>query len=174
MEACRLQALRDLELLDTPPEERFDRITRVVATVLGMPTAHITLIDADRQWWKSSFGVEPGGADIPRNLSFCSVAITGEDPLVVPDLSTDARFHDHPLVVDDPSLRFYAGAPLCARDGSAVGTLCVIDTEVRHLTAEQIDTLTQLARWAELELNLSRRAGRPEPDAATVRRVGFA
>lgn len=156
-EARRLLALHDLEILDTDPEERFDRITRVAAAALGVPRAHITLVDAERQWWKSSFGAhDPSLTETPRAWSFCSVAIEGEGALVVPDATLDPRFADNPLVTGPPNIVFYAGEPLRARDGSPVGALCVIDTEPRELTREQLDTLRQLAAWAELELTIAR------------------
>lgn len=156
-EARRLLALHDLEILDTDPEERFDRITRVAAAALGVPTAQITLVDAERQWRKSWAGdADPTLSEIPRAWSFCSVAIEGEGALVVPDATRDPRFADNPLVTGPPRIVFYAGEPLHARDGSPVGALCVIDTAPRELTQEQLDTLRQLAAWVELELTIAR------------------
>jgi signal transduction histidine kinase len=156
-EARRLLALYDLEILDTEPEERFDRITRVAASALGMPAAQITLVDADRQWRKSASGdPDPALLEIPRAWSFCSVAITGDGPLVVPDATQDDRFADNPLVTGPPGVVFYAGQPVHARDGARVGTLCVFDTERREFTSEQIELLEELARWVELELTIAR------------------
>ena len=156
-EARRLLALYDLEILDTEPEERFDRITRVAAAALGMPAAQISIIDADRQWRKSVSGEpDPALAEIPREWSFCAVAITGDGPLVVPDATQDPRFADNPLVTGPPRVVFYAGQPVHARDGAPVGTLCVFDTERREITPEQLELLHELARWVELELTIAR------------------
>ncbi len=130
-EAQRLQALRELLILDTPPEERFDRITRFVAEELEMPTALISLIDAERQWFKARVGLPV--CEIPRDLSFCSHAILEPGLLVVEDLSLDPRFAEHPAVLRAPAARFYAGAPLRLPSGAVVGTLCVLDTRPRRL-----------------------------------------
>src|SRR6516165_6239377 len=106
----RLEALRALGLLDTPPEERFDRITRLLTRVMGVPMAFLSLVDADRQWFKSSCGLSM--PQTPRAVSFCGHAILSDEPLVVPDAAKDERFRDNPLVTGEPHIRFYAGQPL--------------------------------------------------------------
>lgn len=149
-ETKRLAALRALSLLDTPAEERFDRITRVAQRALGTPIALISLIDADRQWFKSAQGLQV--QETPRELSFCGHTILGDALLVVPDAIADERFRDNPLVAGEPNIRFYAGCPLAAPDGSRVGTLGVIDTAPRELGEGERALLLDLARIAEREL----------------------
>lgn len=150
-ESRRLTSLHRLALLDTPPEERFDRIARVAAGLFDAPIALVTLVDANRQWFKSCFGLPVRETD--RGVSFCAHAILGSETLVIPDARTDDRFADNPLVTGEPHIRFYAGHPLHAADGSAVGTLCVIDRRPRTVTAGHLDRLRDLACWAEEELN---------------------
>jgi signal transduction histidine kinase len=147
----RIRALQQLGLLDTPAEERFDRIARVAAALFDAPIALVTLVDSNRQWFKSCFGL--GIRETGREMSFCAHAILGPDVFVIPDALADDRFADNPLVTGDPHIRFYAGHPLKAAGGAAVGTLCVIDREPRTVTAEQLDRLADLAGWAEQELN---------------------
>jgi CheY-like chemotaxis protein/HPt (histidine-containing phosphotransfer) domain-containing protein len=138
-------------MLDTPPEERFDRITRTAAHMFGVPIALVTLVDEERQWFKSCQGVSI--TETPRNVSFCAYAILGTDVMVVPDARLDPRFADNPLVTGEPFLRFYAGYPLAAANGSRPGTLCVLDTTPRTFSAEDRQLLRDLAAWAERELN---------------------
>ncbi len=121
----RVAALRRLRLLDTPPEPAFDRITRAVARLLGVPTALVTLVDADRQWFKSCVGLD--ATETPRELSFCAHVVARREPMVVLDTHKDPVFADHPVVVANPKVRFYAGAPLITSDGYALGTLCAVD-----------------------------------------------
>src|SRR4051812_22692150 len=109
-DAERLEALRSLDLLDTAPEERFDRITRVLSMVMNVPMAYISLVDSDRQWFKSSCGLN--SSQTPRDISFCGHAILADEPMVIPDTAADERFCDNPLVTGDPYVRFYAGYPL--------------------------------------------------------------
>ena len=153
-EAARLAALRELDVLDTEPEERFDRLTRIAQDMFGTPIALVSLIDADRQWFKSAQGL--GVAETSREVAFCSHAILGDEVMVVPDAAADPRFADNPLVTDDPDIRFYAGAPLTTSDGHAVGTLCVIDTQPREWSAAQSRVLRDLADVVEEELNQAR------------------
>ncbi len=150
-EADRLAALRSLNILDTPSEERFDRLTRIAAAAFDAPISTVTLIDEDRQWHKACLGVS--GREDDRAVSFCAVAIERPEPLVVNDACEDPRFADNPLVTGPPNIRFYAGQPISTVDGFRVGTLCVIDTRPREFSAEQIALLQDLARIAEDELN---------------------
>ncbi|MDO8903217.1 GAF domain-containing protein [Hydrogenophaga sp.] len=129
-EARRLDALRSLLILDTPPEERFDRISAFAAKEFDVPIALVSLVDRDRQWFKSNFGLEV--CETPRDVSFCSHAILKPEPLVVPDALRDPRFADNPLVTGHPFIRFYAGAGLRLPYGQVVGTLCVLDRRPRE------------------------------------------
>jgi PAS domain S-box-containing protein len=153
-EAARLRALRELGVLDTAPEERFDRLTRLAQDIFQTPIALVTLVDEERQWFKSNRGLDVG--ETPRDVAFCAHAILDEGVLVIPDAKADPRFADNPLVTSDPDIRFYAGAPLATSDGHAVGTLCVIDTEPRTWTPDQSRALRDLANVVEEELNQTR------------------
>ena len=128
-EKQRLKALRALVILDTPPEERFDRIAAFAAKEFDMPMALVSLVDRDRQWFKSNFGLE--ARETPRDVSFCGHAVTLSAPLVVLDALEDHRFLDNPLVTGPPYVRFYAGAGLRLPYGETVGTLCVMDRRPR-------------------------------------------
>lgn len=149
----RLAALQSLGLLDTPPEQRFNRITRTVARLFRVPIATITLVDRNRHWFKSRFGLFM--AETPRNISFCGHAIMGEDMLVVEDALKDERFRDNPLVTGAPYIRFYAGRPLSTPSGAKLGTLCLIDREPRSFSEEDRLTLEDMAGWVEREINLN-------------------
>jgi sigma-B regulation protein RsbU (phosphoserine phosphatase) len=151
-DADRLRELHDLGLLDTAPEERFDRITRLLTLLLDVPIAYISLVDRDRQWFKSARGLEV--LQTPRSISFCGHAILSEGPLIVPDAARDERFRDNPQVVGEPFLRFYAGVPLAGPGGHKVGTLCVADVRPRSLTANQVEALRELGRLVEREMGL--------------------
>jgi phosphoribosyl 1,2-cyclic phosphodiesterase len=143
-EDTRLAALRDLGILDTDPEDRFDRHTSEISELLDVPIALVTMVDADRQWFKSHVGVEI--RETPRDMSFCAHAILDDHLLEVPDALLDARFADNPMVAGGPRLRFYAGMPLVLRSGAVVGTLCVADTRPRKLSADEVDHLRRIAR----------------------------
>ena len=141
-EKKRLQALRDLVLLDTPPEERFDRISAFAASEFGVPMALVSLVDQDRQWFKSNFGLEV--RETPRDVSFCGHAIAQPAPLVVHDALDDPRFSDNPLVIGHPFVRFYAGAGLRLPYGQVVGTFCVLDRRPRSFDRLDVAVLCGL------------------------------
>jgi len=136
--------------LDLPDEERFDRVTRLATRLLGAPISLISLVTENIQWFKSAQGLKD--SELERKTSFCGHAIMGEETFVVEDAGKDGRFFDNPLVTGEPRIRFYAGHPLHAEDGSRVGTLCVIDRAPRKLSAEELEILRDLAAIAESEL----------------------
>ncbi len=152
-ESERLQALKRLEILDTPPEPSLDRITRMAARLLGTPIALISLLDENRQWFKSKVGLDV--CETPRDLAFCNHALALSSPLVVLNTAEDARFRQNPLVTGPPSVRFYAGAPLRRGAGLALGTLCIIDT-VPHTEFSTQDSalLTELAEMVAEQMEL--------------------
>jgi PAS domain S-box-containing protein len=142
-EAARLQALRDLNILDTPPDERFDRLTRLAQGFFGTQTALVSLIDAERQWFKSSQGL--AATETPRDISFCGHAIHGDGVFTIPDATEDLRFLDNPLVLGAPNIRLYAGAPVYSPDRHRIGTLCIIDDQPRELSETDKSLLQDLA-----------------------------
>lgn len=141
-ETQRVNALRNLEILDTPAEERFDRMTRIAAAALGAPTALISLVDSDRQWFKSRFGLH--ATETPRDRALCAHVVHMREELIVRDTMQDDRFAENPLVLEEPRIRFYAGAPLILRDGSCVGSFCVIDTRPRDINDAEMTILRDL------------------------------
>lgn len=149
-ESERMAALNGMDVLFTPAEERFDRITRIASRVLGTPIALVSLVSSDRQWFKSARGLE--ASETPREISFCGHAILDEQTLVVENATTDQRFADNPLVTGVPNIRAYAGHPLHSVDGSRVGTLCIIDQSPRSFSPDDLQTLKDLAAIAESEL----------------------
>lgn len=149
-EKTRLETLRALNILDSSPEERFDRLTRLARRLFGVPIALVSLIDADRQWFKSSFGLD--AKETSRDISFCGHAILGDEIFEVPDAALDERFYDNPLVTDSPNIRFYAGCPLTVLNGSKLGTLCLIDQEPRSFDDDDRTLLRDLARMVEMEI----------------------
>ncbi|MFD2184780.1 EAL domain-containing protein [Rhodoplanes azumiensis] len=151
-EAERLAALRRCAVLDTAPEESFERITRLVALLTGVPVAVISFVDRDRQWFKSRVGLTT--TETSREVAFCAHAILGDEPFVVEDARCDPRFHDNPLVTAEDGIRFYAGAPIRTADGFNVGALCAIDRVPRRLGAERIAALRELAAMVATELDL--------------------
>ena len=151
-EAERLADVRALAILDTPPEERFDRIVELAARVFGVPIAYIALIDTDRQWFKAKCGLTTD--ETGRDISFCGHAILKDEPLVISDARADERFRDNPLVVGEPGIRFYAGYPLHGPRGYNVGTLCLADTAPRNLEPGELEQFRQFAALAEHELNM--------------------
>ena len=149
-EAARLCSLQLLNILDTDPEERFDRLTRLARRLFDVPIALVSLIDQDRQWFKSHAGLD--ARETPRDISFCGHAILGDDVFLVSDASRDPRFLDNPLVTGEPNIRFYAGCPLVVGNGHKLGTLCIIDSRPRKLTPADIELLQDLAHMAQQEL----------------------
>lgn len=156
-ELARLQALADCAILDSEPEEAFDSLTALAADLFGAPIALVSLVDAERQWFKSRHGID--GESTPRSQAFCAHALDLEagESLVVADPCNDPRFSDNPLVTGAPNIRFYTGAVLTSRDGHNLGTLCVIDTKTRpEPTAEDLRRLAILARMVVDQLELRR------------------
>lgn len=166
----RLETLRSLKLLDTPPEERFDRVTRLAKKVFGTPIALVSLVDADRQWFKSRQGLD--ATETPRDISFCGHAILDDRVMVVNDATSDERFCDNPLVCGDPDIRFYAGYPISAPDGSRIGTLCIIDSKPREMSADDVGLLKELGRMVEEEL-IAANMTRNDPVTGLSNRLGF-
>ena len=148
----RLRALYRYDVLDTPPEESFDRITRLAKLALQAPMAMVSLVDRDRQWFKSKQGTET--SQTARNISFCTHTIREDEPLIVPNALEDPRFRDSPLVTGAPHVRAYVGVPLRTPDGHNVGALCINDTRPREITSEQVNVLQDLARLVVDELEL--------------------
>jgi diguanylate cyclase (GGDEF)-like protein len=150
-EQARLETLRSLGILDSPPEERFDRLTRMAKRLFGVPIALVSLVDENRQWFKSCFGL--GVSETSRDISFCGHAILGNDLFIIPDTLQDSRFEDNPLVLNDPYIRFYAGCPLRGPNGRKLGTLCIIDRQPRSLGKDDLEALIDLAAMVERELS---------------------
>jgi GAF domain-containing protein len=155
-EKKRLRVLWQYEVLDTVPEEIFDDLTELAARICEAPIALISLVDEERQWFKSKVGVSL--SETSRDISFCAHTITQSDLFVVPDATLDPRFAKNPLVVSEPRIRFYAGAPLITPDGYALGTLCILDKNPRELRADQKQALRILARHVVSQLELRRRS----------------
>lgn len=151
-EEARVSALRQLNVLDTSPEPELDALTGLVTFICGTPMAVISLVDEDRQWFKSRVGVDI--TQTSRHISFCQYAILERRLFVVPDAAKDERFADSPLVTSGPRIRFYAGVPLLNDDGHALGTLCTMDRVPRELSFEQRDALQVLARQAAAHFRL--------------------
>ena len=150
-EETRLQALASLNMLDTPREERFDRLVRLTRKMFDVPTAVVSLIDEDRWWVKAEAGLD-GITEVPRSQSMCTHTVDADAALVVTDPEHDHRFRDNPFVTAADGVRFYAGEPLHTPSGVAVGTLCIVDTKPRELTEAQLEILRALADFVETEL----------------------
>lgn len=153
-EEARLAKLYEYQILDTLPEQGYDDLTYLASRICGAPISLVTLVDRDRQWFKSRVGLEL--AETPRDFSFCAHAILQSGVMVVPDARQDPRFADNPLVTGDPHIRFYAGAPLVSPSGEALGTLCVIDRKPRQMEEEEQKALAALARQVTAQLELRR------------------
>ena len=150
----RLKDLRSYKILDTNPEQAFDDLTLIASKICEAPVALITLVDEDRQWFKSRIGTDI--RETPRSISFCAHAIQQKGLFTIPDALDDPRFRDNPVVKGEPHIRFYAGAPIESRDGHALGTLCVIDYVPRKLTDDQNQALEALERQVAAQMELRR------------------
>ncbi|WP_434685127.1 GGDEF domain-containing protein [Pseudanabaena minima] len=150
-EDVRVATLRSLSILDTEPEERFDRLARIAKRLFGVPIALVSLVDMNRQWFKSCQGLAV--TEMSRDISFCGHAILGNDIFMIADTLEDERFYDNPLVLNEPRIRFYAGVPLVVPNGIKVGTLCLIDREPRILSDEDRELLRDLGQMAAQELS---------------------
>ncbi|MES1258061.1 MAG: response regulator [Acidobacteriota bacterium] len=166
-ERLRLDALRAYNVLDTPPEESFDRVTRLAARLFSVAKASVSLVDADRVWFKSRTGFEH--SELPRSEAFCSGAVLSPDVLIIADAARDARYRDYRAVTKERGIRFYAGAPLLAPGGFAVGTLCILDTAPRDFSAEDARMLSDLAVLVVDQLELRRVAEQLRRSAADYR-----
>jgi GAF domain-containing protein len=165
----RLAALHALLILDTPPEQRFDKIVAFAAEEFEVPIALISLLDKERQWFKAQVGLNV--CETGREESFCGHVILRPDIMVVPDAALDERFADNPLVSGPPNVRFYAGAPLVLPSGLALGTLCIIDTQPRQMTATDLAILATLRDLTMLELapgDTGAQTTQPEPTDGTT------
>jgi GAF domain-containing protein len=151
---ARVAALQKYAILDTEPEQAFDDLTLLASYVCKTPIALISLVDEDRQWFKSRVGLSV--SQTAREVAFCSTAIQQSDVLVVPDTLQDERFRNNPLVVSEPRIRFYAGAPLITEEGYALGTLCVIDQAPRELSVDQREALQALSRLVLAQMEFRR------------------
>jgi diguanylate cyclase (GGDEF)-like protein len=149
-EAERLHALRTLQILDTSHEERFDRVTRMAKRMFGVEISLVSLVDGDRQWFKSKQGLD--ASETPRDISFCGHAINQDGLFIIPNAIEDVRFSDNPLVTGAPNIRFYAAYPLKLRQGINLGTLCLIDSKPKHLNEEDKQLLNDLGAMIEQEI----------------------
>jgi diguanylate cyclase (GGDEF)-like protein len=149
-EAERLHALKTLQILDTPRDERFDRVTRIAKRMFGVSISLVTMVDADRQWFLSKQGLDIN--ETPKDISFCAHAINSEDLFIIPNATEDERFADNPLVTGPPNIRFYAGYPLKIRKGLNIGTLCILDQKPRIMEEEDQQLLKDLGAMVEQEI----------------------
>lgn len=169
LETRRLEALARYDILDTPPEENFDRIGRMIRRLFKVPISIISFIDGDRQWYKASEGM--GVTHVPRESSFCKRTIESGRPLVVENAATDPRFADNPYVTGAPGVRFYVSVPLTTKDGFHIGTVCVIDTKAHDAGPQDVELLTEFAEMAMEELELRNRATRDALTGCLSRRA---
>lgn len=168
-EVQRIKILWQYDVLDTLPEAVFDDFTSLAALICNAPISLISLVDEDRQWFKSKVGITIG--ETHRDLSMCAHAILQKDLLIVPDATKDKRFSDNPLVIAAPKIRFYAGAPLISPEGFALGTLCVVDSKSRQLTEMQKEALRVLARLVMTQLNFRRQSREAGPSRAEYEHI---
>lgn len=166
-ESTRIHTLRSLNILDTSPDERFDGLTRLARRLFGVPIALVTLVDTDRQWFKSCDGFP--FRETPRDISFCGHAILSDEILIVSDALADERFHDNPLVIDDPRIRFYAGCPLTVSNGSKLGSFCLLDVKPRELDGQERESLRDLARMAAIAIERDIAKSKLNEDENTLR-----
>ncbi|MCE2495690.1 MAG: GAF domain-containing protein [Flavobacteriales bacterium] len=152
----RLDSIERLAIMDTSPEQEYDDIVQLASLLAGTPISLISLVDADRQWFKAKVGVDESETD--RDIAFCAHAILSSGPMIIENLMEDRRFVDNPLVLNDPNVRFYAGFPLITSEGHALGTLCVLDREPRALIETQIFGLKTLADQVLRNFELRRSA----------------
>ncbi|RDU96274.1 GGDEF domain-containing protein [Trinickia dinghuensis] len=169
-EAARIALLRSLDILDTPPEERFDRLTRLAKRLFDVPISSVSLVDSDRQWFKSCIGLSV--TETPRDISFCGHTILDDDLFVIEDAQADPRFSDNPLVTGSLGVRFYAGCPLTLHQDIKVGAFCIVDTKPRTFDAEERGLLRDLGRIAERELEVLQLAATDDLTGLSNRR-GF-
>ncbi|WP_020180626.1 sensor domain-containing diguanylate cyclase [Methylopila sp. M107] len=169
LEAARLIALDGYDILDTPKEEAFDRVTRLTKRIFDVPIVMVALLDGHRQWFKSAVGV--AASETGRDWAFCNIPIAQNAPLVVPDALADPRFVDNPFVTGEPGIRFYAGAPLRSPQGHVLGTLCVVDRRPRSFDREQVESLCDLAQIIADELELRRLASTDALTGVSSRRA---
>jgi GAF domain-containing protein len=168
-EAERLAALRALKILDTPPDPEFDDLTHLAAALFQVPYALVTLVDSERQWFKSRYGVT--ATETPREISFCDHAIRQGDVFLIPNAAEDEHFKSYSCVTGEPNVRFYAGVPLTDLDGYPLGTMCVFDNKPRQISTLEKQALTVLARQASAYLRLKQQAQLLELELAERRRV---
>ncbi len=169
-ERLRLTTLREYRIMDTAPEEGFDRVTKMVADLFDAPIALVSLVDDCRQWFKSSYGLDT--PETPRDISFCQYVLTEDKPVIVVDVLGDERFRDNPLVTGDPFIRFYAGVPLRAYNGAILGTLCVIDRKERAVLAErEVARLEDFAAIIMAEADIRRIAAERDDARQTLERA---
>ncbi len=165
----RLKALHELNILDTPPEAKFDVMTKLAAKFFDVPIASISLIDANRVWYKSNYGACK--KEVERSMSLCAHTVNVKEALIISDARQDPRFSDNPSVVGEPFLRFYAGIPLFVAGGLTIGTFCLKGMEPKTLSPEEIEVFKELAKWAELVLNKKDTLDQMDPNTA-VEKVG--
>lgn len=168
-EQHRLSTLKQLDVLDTAPEAPFENIVRIIRTVMSVPIATVTLVDAERQWFKARSGIAE--IETPRAISFCTHTIEQDTPLVVSDAAADQRFACNPLVTSGPGIRSYAGVQLTTSDGQHVGTLCAIDTRPREYSVAEIALLTEFSKVVVNEFELHRRADKDHLTGAYTRQA---
>tara|TARA_B100000029_G_scaffold70791_1_gene62859 strand:+ start:1131 stop:2333 length:1203 start_codon:yes stop_codon:yes gene_type:complete len=155
-EELRIATLKSYEVLDTAPEVCFDDITELAAEILGCPVSFIEFMDADRQWFKSKYGLPEDVTETPRDIAICNTVVSSGNLLCVPDLSQDDRFRTNPLVEAEPNIRFYVGAPLITPNGQAVGTICSVDFKKREISVNQQEALKKLSKQVMTQLELRR------------------